>query len=119
MSKIKFSTGPRGEWDKLKPENRVIGRGFTTARGFTNPKEVYYRKLIDTVIDIEEEGNIIGKAYLKFTDCAWVHHTLIEWWRKDMYTDTTLEEVGEFMEMLYKTSDPFVIKLYLEWTEVY
>ena len=36
-----------------------------------------------------------------------------------MYTDTTLEEVGEFMEMLYKTSDPFVIKLYLEWTEVY
>ena len=38
------------EWDKLK--NRKVGGLFTTARGYTGPKETYYNGLQGNLVPI-------------------------------------------------------------------
>lgn len=75
--------------------------------------------LVGKEIEMEEEGKLLGKAKLLFIDCAWAGQILIEWWRKDTHADATWEQIGELMEKFYKTTDPFLIKLHLVWTEVY
>jgi len=112
---IKFSE----DWEKLKPENRQIGKEFTTIRGYTPQKESYYYNALadDPEFHIKIKGVYTGKAELIAVTVARPSHYALEFLQADTfrhYNKTDIEKV--FMDF-YKNKDPVCLLLYLQWTD--
>lgn len=114
MSRIPFSE----EWDKLKPEKRVVGLWFTTARH--ERMTGYYNGQIGKVQDIVLKGKVIGRARLLNTIIGnKVDDLDLDFWKQDTKADYTMDDVHRDMKGWYRTSNPRLVILSLEWTEVF
>jgi len=117
---VKFSKGPRGTWDKMKPENRKVGYVFTTARGYTPQKQSYYCSFLDKENDeIWVEGKLVGKAVLFNITYKWTDDLTLEFWKSDTYQDATWNDIWSIMDKFYRNNTPFLIILHYKWTEVF
>jgi len=112
--KIKFSE----EWDKIQKENRVVGRRFTTARGYEPRKHKYYEYSVGEIFDVMLKGEKIGEAGLVGIEFKWPHDIPPSFWKQDTYSHYEWEDVKQLMEKFYGIQDPFLIILYFEWTKV-
>jgi len=112
--KIKFSE----EWDKIRKENRVVGKEFTTARGYEPRKHAYYSDSIGSVFDILLKGEKIGEGKLHRNEFGWAISKPLSFWKKDTYKHYTWKDIAEIMKQFYHLANPFMIYLYLEWTKV-
>jgi len=112
--KIKFSE----EWDKLRKENRIIGKEFTTARGYEPRKHAYYSASLGDTFDVMLKGEKIGEARLDDVLYDWSYAPDMTFWKNDTYIHYEWEDVRQLMEKFYGNRNPFLILLFFEWTKV-
>lgn len=111
---IKFSE----QWTKLEPKNRIVGKEFTTARGYEPRKQAYYEKSAHETFDVILKGEKIGEAWIYDVEYRWSHNLPLSFWKADTYAHYEWKDIWRLMTKFYNVSDPFLIVLYLEWTEV-
>ena len=111
---IRFSE----EWDKLRPDRRVIGHRFTTARKHTIPKFKYYSGCLHKNGSIILNSKKIGEAKLVGMQVSTAHARPREWWKRDTYSFYTQVDVDRLMTRFYGVPNPPLIQLELEWSEV-
>jgi len=111
---IKFSE----EWDKLRKENRIVGKEFTTARGYEPRKQAYYERSVGDTFDVMLKGEKIGEAKLDDVLWGWATTKGLDFWRADTYKDNKWYNIFSLLRKFYQISDPFMIFLYFKWTKV-
>jgi hypothetical protein len=114
MNQIKFSQ----EWDKLKPENRIVGELLTTARAYDARKQVYYESKLCEGFDVMLKGKRIGMAKLLTVDYHWTADIDISFWKDDTYSNITYPEIQTMMKGFYGNTNPFLMVLTFKWVEV-
>lgn len=114
IKKIKFSL----EWDKLKEDRKKLGEFFTTGRGYTPSKEIYYREMEEEIVEIELKGKVIGKAKVIGTDIERCDDLTMFWWKMDTHKEYGREDVHDLMKKFYRNPDPILIVIYMQWVEV-
>ena len=112
---IKFSE----EWEKLKPENRKLGKVFTTIRGYYPNKETYYNTALenDPEFHIMVKGVYTGKAELIGVSVARPSHFGLEFLRADTFPHYNKMDIQKVFEDFYRNKDPVCLFLRLKWTD--
>ena len=114
MKTINYSS----EWDKVKPENRVVGRKFTTVRGYTPQKETYYIESIGMMFHQMVKEIDVGTARLLSVRTTRPSTLGEAFMRRDTYRHYTMRDVRADMKRFYRNEDPIVLLLDLEWTSI-
>ena len=102
-------------WNKVKPENIVPGREFTTVRGYTPSKEEYYVESIGKEFHQLVDGTDVGTAQLITVSNTRPSSLGIVFMRKDTFDHYTMRDVRADMKAFYRNEDPIVLVLTLKW----
>lgn len=112
MKNIKFSE----EWDKLKTENRIIGKHFGTFRAYEARKEQYYFESIGFQHEVILKGTVIGVARLEGYE---VKRAKEMNYAEDTYPGWGWKEFSGLMQKFYGNYNPVGIHLQFIWLDVY
>ena len=122
---LKFSLCPiephKGEeWEKI--QKRKVGEEFTTFRGYTWKKHLYYEQKKGSVFNVLSNGKTVGEAELR--EVCVLRYGLYKVPKDDLRKDTFSDilDVPLFFSRLlirfYGSPDIVLIKLIFEWTAI-
>lgn len=103
-------------WDKLCADRFIIGKEFTTFRGYTPRKAAYYWKKFDNksvfhVVLLQEDkpSILLGTARMKSIEYKWSGELTLTEIREDTYSTWCRLNLERFLEKQYGTKRVFGI----------
>lgn len=106
------------EWDKLKPENIIVGKQFTTVRKYTPEKWAYYKEEVGKVHNQVLRAKTLGYAKILGVGLIDSSQLTIEFIRSDTFSHYDIEKFRDDLYGFYGRRELPLILITLEWTKI-